>query len=517
MSLNPLMGSLAFELTELLALLMIATAVAVLVKYIRLPYTIALVLVGLFVGMLRLLPEILLTEEIIFYLILPPLLFEGALNMDIQHIKNNLRPISLLAIVGVVVSTITVGYLVSYLIAIPLAMALLFGAMITPTDPVSVLAAFRTLGVPKRLSTIVEGESILNDGTGVVLFGILFEMIRGSGLNLVNGAITFFVVVVGGAVVGFILGYVTYKILGYIDDHLIEVTITLILAFSAFIIAESLDVSGVIAVVTAGLITGNYGKYLSMSPTTRVTLITFWGFIVFIVNSIVFLLIGLDIHLDKLIVYWKPIVTAILVVLVGRALSVYPLVNLSNIRSRLRIPFQWQHVIFWGGLHGTIPVALALGLGNIPHRDLLASMTFGVVLFSLVVQGLSMEFFIKRSSLVRREEKQLEYEELMGRAIAVKAAKKELEKMVEEGLIAPVIAEGLNARFEKETEVLSKQIAELIGEDGLLRKEMDIIARRRILQAEKSALNDAIVKGLISEEVARKIIEEIDVELAEEI
>lgn len=164
------MQEVAFELSELISLLLIASVVAVAVKYIRLPYTIALVLVGLLVGSLRVLPKIPLSEEIIFYLVLPPLLFEGAVNMDLSHLRRNLKPIALLAVAGVVISVTLVGYFLHLLLSIPLPLALLFGAMITPTDPVSVLPTFKSLGVPKRLATIVEGESIFTDGTGVVIF-----------------------------------------------------------------------------------------------------------------------------------------------------------------------------------------------------------------------------------------------------------------------------------------------------------------------------------------------------------
>lgn len=509
------MENIAFQLSELISLLLIACAVGVLVKYIRLPYTIALVLVGLLVGALKLLPEIPLTEEIIFFLILPPLLFEGALNMDVQHLRANLRPITLLAIPGVLISTIFVGLALNYLLDIPLPVALLFGAMITPTDPVSVLATFRALGAPKRLTTILEGESILNDGVAVVLFSIILEMVRSGELDILHGALNFVFVCIGGFAVGLILGYAAYKALGYIDDHQIEVAITLILAFSSFVIAEMLHVSGVIAVVAAGLVIGNYGRYFSMSPSTRVALTTFWGFFVFLVNSFVFILIGLDIHLEKIALYWEPIVLAIAVVLASRALSVYPLLNIFSFKFE-KVPLLWQHVIFWGGLHGTIPVALALGLeSEIPYRELIASMTFGVVLFSLVVQGLSLEFFVRRSSLARKDDVRLKYEELLARSIALKAAKKELENMLEEGVIAPEIADKMLSDINTLLEDLTVEFDSLVKEYDEVGREMWMVAWRKVLHAQKSAIQDAVVKGLISEEVAGKLAEEIDAELSE--
>lgn len=508
------MQEVAFELSELLALLLIASVVAVAVKYVRLPYTIALVLVGLLVGSLRVLPEIPLSEEVIFYLVLPPLLFEGALNMDLSHLRRSLKPIAMLAVAGVVVSVAIVGYLLHLLLTIPLPLALLFGAMITPTDPVSVLATFKSLGVPKRLATIVEGESIFNDGTGVVMFAILLEMLRSGEFSPLQGAAKFLFVCAGGAVVGLLLGYVAYRLLACIDDHLIEVTITLILAFSSFILAEHFHASGVIAVVASGLIIGNYGRLFSMSPSTRLALITFWDFAVFIVNSLIFLIIGIDIHPEKLLAYSKEVAVAIAAVLAARALAVYPLLGLLNLRLRSRIPLLWQHIIFWGGLHGTIPVALALGLErDFPMRELLASMTFGVVLFSLVLQGLSLELILRGSPLVRKHELRLAYEEKLARAIANKAARREIERMLEEGEVSRKVGEEVISALEGEAERLAREIAQLVEKDLGIQKEERFTALRRSLEAQKSAVREAVVRGLISEEVARRVVEDIDAEL----
>jgi CPA1 family monovalent cation:H+ antiporter len=503
------------QVSEFIALLLISTIVGVGVKYIKLPYTIALVIVGLIVGISRIFPEIRLTEDMIFFLILPPLLFEGAINMDLNNLRVNLKPISLLAIIGVLISVLVTGYMISTLLKLPLAIALVFGAMITPTDPVSVLATFKKLGAPKKLSTILEGESILNDGTGIVVFSILLEMVRSGALDIAGGIMTFIFVCAGGLLVGASIGYVAYKVLSYIDDHQIEITITLIIAFSTFIIAEYLHVSGVIAVVAAGLVIGNYGTYFSMSPSTRVALVTFWGFFVFIVNSIVFLLIGIDIHFDKIVEYHEAILLAILVVLIARAIAVYGLLSLHTLFSGKadRIPLLWRHITFWGGLHGTIPVALALSLSDIPYRDLIASMTFGVVLFSLVIQGLSLEFLVKRF-FGKRDEKRLKYEELIGRRIALKAALAEVEKMRAEGEIPPDVAERMYHDLKTILEELSSELSGMMSEE--IEKEVWLTAWRKILYAQKSAIRDAAVRGLIGEDIAGKLMEEIDIELEKE-
>jgi CPA1 family monovalent cation:H+ antiporter len=501
---------ISFKLAEFIALLLLATIVGVAVRYIKVPYTIALVVVGFFAGLLKVFPEVRLTQDLIFYLVLPPLLFEGALNMDLDELKMNFRSISVLAIAGTFLSVITIGYLVHHLLNIPLILALLFGAMVTPTDPVSVLATFKELRTPKKLTTVLEGESILNDGTGIVIFSILLEMIRGS-FDPLNGILTFFFVVAGGVAVGLAIGYLSYKILALIDDHQLEVAITLIIAFSTFIVAEYLHVSGVIAVVAAGLIIGNYGTYFSMSPTTRVTLLTFWGFFVFIINSIIFLLIGIDIHFDKILAFGSYILPAVTAVLLARAVSIYLLLIPPIVGERFSM--LWKNVIFWGGLHGTIPVALALSLQDIPLRDQLASMTFGVVLFSLVFQGLSLEF-IARRFFRRRDERRTKYESLMGRRIALKASLEEIERMKREGEIPAEIAERLFQDTKALLENISKELSAMLTED--IEREVWVSAWRKILLAQKSALRDAARKGYISDDIASNLIQEIDSELERE-
>ncbi len=483
-----------FQLYEFIALLLTACAVGVAVKFIRLPYTIALVIVGLLVGIFKLIPEVPLTKDVVFLLILPPLLFEGALNMDLDHLRENIETIAVLAIVGVLISALSVGLILHSAIGIPLTVAMLFGAMISPTDPVSVLATFRNIGAPKRLATILEGESILNDGTGVVLFGIILDMLKRNSIEIFGGFLKFVVVCFGGLAVGFVLGYLAYKILSYIDDHLIEVSITLILAYSSFLIAEDLHLSGVMAVVCSGLIIGNYGRTFSMSPSTRVVLTDFWSIVVFVINSIVFLLIGIDTHLE-IFSEWRAIAIAIVAVLVARALAVYVLTP--------RLPMSWRHVVFWGGLHGAIPVALALSLGRIPYRDLLASMTFGVVLFSLLIQGLTLEFLVRRM-FGRRDR---EFEITFARLLAMKRAMAELRRLVEEGILPLEISKDIEGELIGEISKLERVIASA-DEESI--SEIRRKAIRTILNAQKSAIREAVMKGLISEEVARELIREID-------
>ena len=488
------------SIVEFIELLMIAASVAVVVKFTKFPYTIALVLAGLFVGLSGLLPEIPLTRELVFTVILPPLLFEASLNMDIQDLRENFKPISSLALLGVVVSTLFVGFFLNYTLGIPLELSLLFGAMISPTDPVSVLATFKSLSAPKRLSVILEGESILNDGAAIVVFAILLEMLESGKINLISGVAEFFIVCIGGAAIGLAVGYLAYRVLAGIDDPLVEIAITIILAYSSFLISEHFHVSGVIAVVAAGLVVGNYGRVFSMSPSTRVILTDFWSVIVFLINSIVFILIGISTHLN-IFYAWKEITVAILAVIAARALVVYP------VMSVWRFPNLWKHVVFWGGLRGVIPVALALSLAD---DKLISAMTFGVVIFSLVFQGITLEIFVQREFKdVRRER----IEEALARFIAAKSAKFELQRAVESGRIVEPIAEKLLMEIDLEVEESKKELEIALKEEDS--KELVQKVKRYVLDAKKSAIRDATAKGVISHDTAEKLLREIDTEISQ--
>ena len=399
---------------QLLILLTLMVIVAIIDKYIKLPYTMALVLAGILVGLAGI-EGIELSRELIFFVFLPALLFEGAIHINPNRLRNNAKIILILSFFGLVLSTFIVGILIHKLTHIPLVFSVLFGAMVMPTDPVSVLALFNKLGVSKELTTIVEGESLFNDGVGVVLFEVLLALAIGStDFNLIETILGFGYVVLGGLGIGLIMGYIAYIVLTHIDDDLIEIPITGILAYGTFIVAESIHVSGVMGVVVAGLFIGNHGTQFAMSPTTRTPIFTFWRTIAFIVNSTIFLLIGIRIPLGNLYESAFLVLAAIFAVVLARVLSVYPLVFLSNLKSKRKISGRWQHVINWGGLHGSIPIALVLGLKpDMAHIDEISVMVFGVVLFSLIVQCLTVEPLIKRLKIITAKSKEREYKEIL--------------------------------------------------------------------------------------------------------
>jgi len=385
-------------------LLIVAAIIAMLAKRLRIPYTVSLVLGGLLLGIIQL--PILsplqpghrpdwLTPDVILILFLPALVFEGSVKLDVRELLRNSVPLLLLANAGVLLAALVTGYLVHWLIGLPVLIALLFGCIISATDPISVLAIFKDLRVDKRLSLIMEGESLLNDGTAVVLFGILFGAIVAEKLTVPKGIEQYFLAVAGGAVLGSALGYLASRITGTVDDPQIEITLTTILAYGSYLLAFHLHLSGVIATASAGLMLGNFGAKRGMSAGTRTAMQSFWEYISFVMNSLVFLLIGLEIHVRELLQNWASVVLAVGAVFLGRALAVYLLVPLSN-RFADKIPLRWQHVAVWGGLRGALALALALSLTTaFPYREQILNLTFGVVIFSILVQGLTIKPLVR--------------------------------------------------------------------------------------------------------------------------
>jgi monovalent cation:H+ antiporter, CPA1 family len=384
----------------LIWLLIAASAIAVVAKYLRIPYTVSLVLGGLLLSLLRL-PFLSplqpdqrphwLTPDVILILFLPALVFEGSVKIDVRDLLRDYAPLLVFANVGVLVSTLVTGYLVHWAIGLPILIALLFGAIISATDPISVLAIFKNLRMSKRLSVIIEGESLLNDGTAVVVFQILLAGVVGGGLSIGREIGEFLLAVVGGAALGSVLGYAGNKVMQTISDPQVEITLTTIVAYGSYLLANHLHWSGVIATASAGLIVGNFGAKKGMSDQTRAALSSFWEYLAFVMNSLIFLLIGLEVHVDRLAHAWLPIVFAIAAVVIGRSVSIYLLAPVSNLFAET-IPLRWQHVMVWGGLRGALALALALSLDNtFPNRDRVLDLTFGVVVFSILVQGLTMK------------------------------------------------------------------------------------------------------------------------------
>lgn len=392
-----------------LMLLVAATLVALVARRFHLPYTVGLVVTGIVLTLLHVGSGITLTRELIFNLLLPPLLFEAAINIKWKDLKRDFWPIMLLVTVGVIIAAAVTGVGMSLILHWPWQASMVFGVLIAATDPVSVIATFREAGVRGRLMLLVEAESLLNDGTAAVFFIVAVAIVSGGSLSAAVPALG--VTLLGGILVGAVCGAIGVALATKTPDHLVETTVTTIVAFGSFSLADYLHGSGVLATVIAGLMMGNIGEVETGRPRHfsqrgHQVLLAFWDFAAFISNSLIFLMIGLRgarIHFQTVGIF--ALVVAIVVVLLGRALSVYPLCWVLG-KTEHRIDVKHQHVLWWGGLRGALALALAMSLSpSIPYHDAVVICTFGVVAFSTIVQGSTMPIMLRRMGLITARDK----------------------------------------------------------------------------------------------------------------
>ncbi|MCA9974769.1 MAG: sodium:proton antiporter, partial [Anaerolineales bacterium] len=470
-------------------LLSIAALVAILIRRVKLPYTVALVLVGL---VLSFFPNFLgfsASSDLIIAILVPPLVFEATLHIKWKSLRQDLFLVILLAVVGTLMGTLIVSSIVAPVLGVPIEAAVAFGALISATDPVAVVAFFRTLGVSKRLSILMEGESMFNDGVAIVLFNLAISAAAlntttgNASIGLTDGFLEFVEVSFGGLGIGLGLGYVvSYIILKNVDDHLIETATTVALAFGAFVVAEELHLSGILSVVAAGLMVGNIGTQ-NTSPTTQLTLENFWEFLAFAVNSLVFLLIGLEIEIAQLLPNIVPIIVAVLTVLFSRAIILYLITGVHNrfAPGRLRIPGDYRHVMYWGGLRGAISLALALTLsGDMLGESIAAElrvMTFGVVLFTLLVQGTTIERLIRHLGLAEKPSQRMALQHTLGSVYAKRAGRRELERLHAEGILPADIWEAMRMVYDQEIAQYGNDLRAHLQDYPELEQEMYLQAR----------------------------------------
>ena len=432
-------------------LLSIASAGGILTRYLKIPYTSILVIIGLFVGIFRIFPSLNITPYLIYYVFLPIIIFEGAVGIKMRPLISNILPIGMLSIFGTIISAIFTGVVLHFVLNFPLKQSLIFGAIITPTDPISILALLKNRiikrgGVPPKtekndagneaentdgkedIETLLTGESLFNDGISLVLFEVFLGLnLNGAGSIFLNGgrldlnslynmfyyilgiiktsAFEFLYESIGGSILGIVLGYSVSLVLSLATDFLTEIMISLLLAYASLIAAYYLHMSFIMAVIFSGIVLANYGFKKKVSNRTLEVFPIVVEYLTFIVNSILFLIIGIEINLFKILDIWVISLFIIALSLFSRFIGVYlisPLVNIAKNRFKifsdgLTINKQYKRFLVFGGLKGALPIAMALSLPlNLHLRNEIIAYVFIAVLFSLTIQAISFDIFIKK-------------------------------------------------------------------------------------------------------------------------
>ena len=382
--------TIATRLESIEWLILIAALVAIIARRLRLPYAVGLLVAGVVIAFSPWRPEIEVTKGLVFSLFLPPLVFEAAFVLPWPAVRRDLAPLVAMSTVGVLLSTsvVLIGFTCG--LGWDWRPALMFAALISATDPVAVIAMLKEARATGRFPLLLESESLFNDGTAAALFAVSLVAV-GPGLGPGAAALAFVRIAAGGLAVGAAVGGMSLLVLGRTEDHLVEIACTMGAAFGAFQFAEHLGFSGVLATVVAGMILGNTTARWGMTPRGHEEAESFWEFLAFLVNSFVFLLMGARIARG----HYGPILgaaaAAIALVTLGRAAAVYGTMAVFA-RSRWRLDGLSQHLLVWGGMRGALALALALGLPpELPGRSEVVNVTFAVVAFSTVVQGVTMK------------------------------------------------------------------------------------------------------------------------------
>lgn len=486
-------------------LFLVAAIVSLVARRLRVPYTVALVIAGLGLGATHLVAAPTLSRDVMFGLVLPALLFEAAFDLEIEEIRRDGVTMASLAVPGVVAAIVITVLALSPLLGalgvpateIPARNgALVFAALMSATDPVAVVALFRALAAPRRLQVIIEGESLFNDGTAIVFFTLALGAASG---GLSASIVTDFLYVIGAAIiVGGIIGIASAAVMRRVNEPALEVLITTLAAYGSFAAAEAVGASGVIATVTAGLLCGSRAGRSGMSAAARIASATFWEYLAFAFNSLVFLSIGLMVRIPTLFANWRVIVVAFVVVTLGRAVVTTSIAAL--LPDRLRLPRRWTAILTWGGLRGALSMVLAVSIPeSFPQRDLLVTMTFGVVVLSILIQGVTVGPTLRWLGLRRHAPEHTGYADTQHALLSAHSALGDVERTggmvaADDGMHRALADEYERAldHAESDLESLGRRLG---GGEAAIR------ASRRLLAAtERQRIADAFRAGAIDAE-----------------
>ena len=508
------------EITYLI-LLIITSAVAMLTKKINLPYTIVLVSVGVILGYLKLINTPHLSKDMLYYIFLPPLIFQTAIHLSFNDLRRDFPVILTLVIPGVILSTVVTGYVFLgigediFKQNVDLNVGLLFGAAVAATDPIAVISIFEKLGVPRRLRFLVDSESLLNDGTSIVIFTIVLELINHK-LSSMNFALADFFFVVGvGLLVGYFIGLITDEIIKRTDDPMVVITLTTVAAYFSFIFADKLGVSGVMSTVAAGLVIGQRSLLNPIYPTIKLTTETFWDYGAFLANSLIFLIIGFSINLSLLYKFWPLVLIAYIAMMFARFIVVFFTWG-SFFKTSYKFPFSWSVVMGWGGIRGALTMVLALSLpDSFKYKEVIVTMVFGVVLLSIFIQGITVPFIIKFFKLNASNEEIFQFEELKTKTSILQHIITELNEMKNKMLITQKVYDELLKEYRQNLENLNEKMQNFTFSTEDIKNEEILKFKRELFMKEKQYLIDLYHNGAVSRKVYKKLSDEMDAKLFE--
>jgi CPA1 family monovalent cation:H+ antiporter len=501
-------GVVVRERLEALALVLaVGSSVAIGAKRMGIPYNVALVVVGILLVFMDVLPKTPLDPEIVLVAFLPVLVFEAALVTDADQMRLASRPILALAVPGVAVSLFGTAAVATEALSLPFSAALLLGALLAITDTVSVLLAFRSVRVPHRLTAIMEGESLFNDGTALVLVIVTTTVVATGTFDPTATARALGVAMIGGALMGAAFGAIGSAVLRRAPDQLTSILASLVLVFSTALVAERFHASPVIAVVVAGLLVGRAARR-NLEPSRRLALTGFWETAGFCLNVLLFLLVGMQIEAASIVREASSIALALVALHVGRAVAVYGTFAILRVATGEAVPVRWQHVMVVGNIKGALSMAAVLALpAGLPHRERLVAIVFGVTFVTLVTQALPFRRLLGLLG-VALQPVDVALDRAKARLIQARRGQTDLDELVQSGLISRKDHAERRAAFQRlviESELVLRSPK---GEEA-----RDHVADVSLLIGRKAALLDATQRGLLGAEVAEQEVNEIDREL----
>ena len=507
----------------IIGLLLVASFTSSLSKKLHLPYTVMLVIAGMLLAALaRHGPELLhpviqysISPEVILFVFLPTLIYESAFNLDYRQLRQNILPVLLLAVPGLLLSTGLIGFIIHIFTPIDLVASLLLGAILSATDPVAVISIFKQLGTPKRLTVLVEGESLFNDATSIVISRILISIIAAGYFStsaITSGIVDFVVVFIGGILVGWLAAIITGLILGRVEsDSFIEISVTTILAYFSFFIAEEFfHVSGVMATVAAGVTMGNWGR-TKISPSVAGYMENFWEYMAHLANALIFLLVGLRVEIQALASSLDLLFWVIIAMLISRAIVIYTLVPISVFfRNVDPVNRKYQTVMWWGGLRGAIALAIVLSLENFHYADVFVALVMGAVLFTLLFQGLTIEKLVCWLGL-----DQLPPADRITRAEGLLAAKQHALERIPElqkgGLFSQRVAKKMQNLCADEIDALRQSLNQF-RTSHFDRDQEKLLLFSKCFGEEKNFYYELFSKNHLSEQAMRDLCHSVDIQ-----